>query len=92
MRTEGTISMWGNGRAVRIPKLMLDNLGLRDNDTVEIIAEKNAIMIKPTTKKYLSIKERVENFYQMDFDSAVAENPYSFEEVDFGKPEGDEIW
>jgi len=92
MRTEGTISMWGNGRAVRIPKLMLDNLGLKDNDRVDIRVEKNAIIIKPATKKYKSLKERVEDFYKMDFDQAVEENPYSFEEIDFGKPVGDEIW
>jgi len=92
MKTQGTISMWGNGRAVRIPKIMLDNLGLKDNDAVDIIVEESAIMIKPVTKEYKNLKERVEEFYKMDFDEAVEKNPYTFDEVDFGKPVGDEVW
>jgi len=67
---------------------MLDNLGLKDNDTVDIIVDENAIMIKPAPQKYRDLKERVEDFYKMDFDKVVEENPYRFEEVDFGVLEG----
>jgi len=88
---EGTISPWGNGRAIRIPKDILEIVGLKDNDKIRISTNGNQIVIE-ATKKYRSLKDRVEDFYKMDFDTAIAENPYTFDEVDFGCAVGDEVW
>ena len=32
-----TIQRWGNSQGLRIPKALLDALGLRENDRVELI-------------------------------------------------------
>ena len=90
--TESSIVKWGNSQGVRIPKKMLDILGLKDNDKIELSLEASGIMIKPIQKKFRNLKERVEEFYQVDFEKAIAENPYCFDEVDFGKPVGEEVW
>ena len=62
MTVEGTISTWGNGRAVRIPKALLDLIGLKDNDTVEISVVDNAITIKPTKPKPKSLAELFQGY------------------------------
>jgi len=88
-----TIVKWGNSRGVRLPKPFLESLGLKDNDTVDILTDNGAIIIKKSEKaQRKTLKQRVEEFYGKDFETAIKENPYEFEEVDWGKPVGDEIW
>ena len=43
-------------------------------------------------KKSKTLKQRVEEFYGTDFETAVKENTYDYEEVDWGEPVGKEIW
>jgi len=38
------------------------------------------------------MRQRVEEFYGADFETAISENSYEFEEVDWGQPAGGEIW
>jgi len=86
-----TITKWGNSKGVRIPKPYLENLGLSENDVVSISINGDAIVIKkPSSRK--TIEQRFEEFYGTDFESAVEENPYDFELLDWGKPKGEEIW
>ncbi|MDR1643883.1 MAG: AbrB/MazE/SpoVT family DNA-binding domain-containing protein [Clostridiales bacterium] len=40
------ITKLGNSRGVRIPKLMLENLGMSERDVVEITADHDMIVIK----------------------------------------------
>ena len=82
MRT--TIVKWGNSRGVRLPKILLDSVELSDNDTVEVTAENNNIIIKKAENKrtYKSIQERFEGF----------DGEYEPVTVDWGKPVGKEIW
>ena len=88
-----TIVKWGNSRGIRIPKPYLENLELKDNDTVDIIAENDTIIIKKTNKtKHKTLKQRVEEFYGKDFETVLAEHPYEYEELDWGIPVGDEVW
>jgi antitoxin MazE len=73
------IVKWGNSSAVRLPKALIQRLGLRENDKVDISVEGNAIMIR---KPYpASLKELLEGG-----------EPCAFAEWDTGKPVGDEIW
>ena len=57
-----------------------------------VASAKTKLIDDPITSTHKKIKERVEEFYKTDFETAVKENPYSFDEVDFGVPVGDEIW
>ena len=86
-----TITKWGNSRGIRLPKKVLERLDLKDNDIVDILVDNDKIIIR---KKYQhkTLKQRVEEFYGKDFESVVKENSYEFEEINWGKPAGDEIW
>ena len=41
-----TIQKWGNSQGLRIPKPLLDALGLRENDRVELTQTDEGIQIK----------------------------------------------
>ena len=81
----GTIQKWGNSNAVRLPKNILDELLLQENDTVEIIAENDSIIIRKAVRKRRakkSLEERFENY----------NGDYKCEEIDWGPPVGEEVW
>ena len=59
MRT--AIVKWGNSQGIRIPKTLLDVVGLSDNDNVDIIAEDNMLIIKPA-RESLSLEKLFENW------------------------------
>ena len=80
-----TIQKWGNSQAVRLPKSVLEALLLRENDQVEIIAEGDSITIKKVTRKRRANKSLDERFANYKGD-------YSCSEVDWGDPEGNEVW
>ena len=42
----GTIQRWGNSQGVRLPKKLLNEAMLRENDEVEIVATKREITIR----------------------------------------------
>jgi antitoxin MazE len=82
MRT--SIIKWGNSQGIRLPKLLLESANFKENDDVEVMAEKNSIVIKKavSNRKHRTLKERLENFSE----------EYKFEEWDTGMPVGDEVW
>jgi len=84
------ISKWGNSQGIRLPKPFLESLDIKDNDVVDIFLDNDKIIIR---KKYQhkTLKQRVEEFYGKDFETVLKENPYEFEEADWGRPEGDEM-
>ena len=80
-----TIQKWGNSQGVRLPKFVLEELSLQENDPVEIITENDLIIIKKASRKRRakkSLEERFEN-YAGDYQCA---------ECDWGKPVGNEVW
>ncbi|MCL2574586.1 MAG: AbrB/MazE/SpoVT family DNA-binding domain-containing protein [Defluviitaleaceae bacterium] len=85
------ITKWGNSKGIRIPKPYLENLGLGENDVVNISMNNDSIIIKKHDGRK-TIEQRFEELYGTDFESALQENPYDFELLDWGKSEGDEIW
>ena len=46
-----TIQKWGNSQGVRLPKALLETVGLADNDNVEIVARGDEIVIKPVRER-----------------------------------------
>ena len=80
-----TIQRWGNSQAVRLPKVILESLFLHENDTVEIITDNDAIIIKKATRKRRAKKSLEERFEHYSGD-------YINVEYDWGKPVGKEVW
>jgi antitoxin MazE len=77
-----TIQKWGNSGALRIPKAILETASLKENDTVEVLADKNVITIRKASKKYKSLDELFEDY----------KDTYKCEELDTGAPVGKEVF
>jgi len=79
-----TIQKWGNSQGVRLPKNILENANMLETFEVEIISEKNNIIIRPLTvkKKHKCIQELFAGY----------DEEYKTKEIDWGSPKGDEIW
>jgi len=77
-----TIQKWGNSQAVRLPKGILEDAALRENDRVEIKTENGCIIISRVNKKHRTIKERL----------AAYNGDYRSTEWDTGNPQGKEVW
>ena len=80
-----TIQKWGNSQGVRLPKRILNELLLQENDQVEIMAENNSIIIKKATRKRRAEKSLEELF--ADYTGV-----YKGEECNTGTPVGKEVW
>jgi antitoxin MazE len=46
-----TIQRWGNSQGVRLPKIILESMSLRENDQVEITVFNDSIVIKKNGAK-----------------------------------------
>jgi antitoxin MazE len=72
----------GNDRVIRLPNEILSAALFGENDTVEIAAEANQIILRKTTKvRHKTLKQRLENF----------DGEYTFTEWDTGAPVGNEV-
>lgn len=77
-----SIGQWGNSLAIRLPKHIVQALNLKANDRLSIVEEAGKIILEP-------IPELPELTLE-DLLSQVIEEPEP--EIDWGKPEGEEIW
>ncbi len=77
-----TIQKWGNSQGVRIPKTILEDVGWNENEEIIVIVENGKLIMEKTKKKRKNIKELFENYKE----------EYKPQEIDWGKPEGEEIW
>ena len=75
------IVRWGNSIAVRLPKVVLRDIGLQEGDTLEFGTRNGAIVAKPVKKKPL-LKDLLAR--------VTPENVHG--EIDWGKPRGREAW
>ena len=79
---ETTIKKWGNSLAVRLPKHVVEKLKLREGSRVEVREQKKEVIISPAVKARLTLKEKIKLI--------TPEN--SHEEIDWGPPQGKEVW
>ena len=85
-----TVSRWGNSQGIRLPKSLLEALGLQENDRVELSCQEDVITIrKASAPTHRTLAERLTAFYQQPLDKI---EPIHTDEVDWGKREGHEIW
>ena len=84
-----TIVKWGNSHGIRIPKIFLQNIKIKENDPVDVTLEKEKIVItKKNVKEHKTTKERLTEFYGAGFDKK--RKPQK--EIDWGSPAGKEVW
>ncbi len=76
------IRKWGNSQGLRIPKILLDSLKWKEGKQLEMILGEGEIILRPVKARRKSIQELFAN-YQEDYQPS---------EVDWGKPEGKEVW
>jgi len=72
---------WGNSPAIRIPRAMLNALQIREGDEVELMVEDGRLIARPVHPK-LTLESLVA--------AITPENCH--EELDWGKPVGNEVW
>ncbi len=77
-----TIKQSDNTQGVQLPKTVLDSVNIKEGEEVEIFIQNNMIVIKPHARKRKTIEELFENY----------DGNYEVEQIDWGKPEGKEIW
>ena len=76
-----SIKRWGNSKAVRLPKKILDIVELNENDQVELRVENGYVVIVPVNNKHKPLKERIAEYA----------GDYVCEEWDTGEPTGREV-
>ena len=76
------VKKWGNSAAVRIPAAVMETAKLELERPVDVRAENGRVVIEPINKKEYDIQKLIKGISR--------ENCHS--PVDFGKPEGHEVW
>ena len=80
---------WGNSHGIRLPKAFLQDIKISENDPVDISLENEKIIIKKIDQKdHKTIKKRLMDFYGKDYEK----HSTSQNEMDWGKPAGNEVW
>jgi len=77
-----TLHRWGNSVGLRLPKSLLEQLGLGEGSQVDLKVDGNRLVIEPVRHRRLTMAELLEGFSPDD-------RP---EEVDWGPPVGREVW
>ena len=80
---ETKIQKWGNSLALRIPKALADETGLKLNSKVNLTMKKGKLVIEP-------VKE--ENDYMLEELLSQVNDSNIHREYDFGSPSGKESW
>lgn len=76
-----TLEKWGNSQGIRLPKVLLDELGWSENDELSISKHEDKIIIQKHNKRK-SIVELFDGY----------NGNYKSEEIDWGETKGKEIW
>jgi antitoxin component of MazEF toxin-antitoxin module len=80
------LTNFGENIGVQFPKSLLKNVPISEKDDVEILIKNNSIIIKrKESRKHFTTKERIAYFCQTTED-------VQFSEIDWGTPQGKEIW
>lgn len=87
--SQTAIKKWGNSQGVRLPKEVMNIIGWKENDNVEISVDNGKIIIEKIKPKYLNLKERLEAFYNKPIDDIFIDDT---QEVDVGTHVGEEVW
>lgn len=76
------IQRWGNSLAIRIPKLIAEEVGLEQGGEVDLRVEEGGLSLRPVAPPAYDLETLVAQITD--------ENRH--DEVDFGDPVGKEVW
>ena len=76
------ISKWGNSAAIRLPKSILNLVGLKEGSEAELLVENDAIIIRPQKIKKYNLDELLSQINSSNL----------HKEVSTGSATGKEIW
>ena len=79
---EAKLQKWGNSYGIRIPKVFLKSLNIKENDKIKIEQQNDCIVITKSNDKKISLKERFKNY----------KGDYDISEFEWDNPVGREIW
>ena len=81
-----TLKKWGNSSAIRLPKSLLEEVGIHDDASFEVEVKDGSIVLKE--------KKEVESLEELfsDFDTESYFRNNDTLEYDWGKPQGKEIF
>jgi antitoxin MazE len=75
-----TAQKWGNSLAIRVPKRVAEEVGLREKDPVEIEVRKGTLVVRPHRRRVYRLEDLLKRI-----------TPHNVhDEVDFGGPVGRE--
>jgi antitoxin MazE len=77
-----TVRKWGNSASVRIPASVMQAMHLNLDEIVEVREEKGRIVIEPVRQKTYVLDDLLKGITAKNLHGA----------VDFGSPEGKEVW
>lgn len=85
-----TVQKWGNSQGLRIPKALLEALGIRENDRVELTQHGDTITLrKAASIPHKTLEARLTAFYGVPIEQVPRTEE---QELDWGKSEGSEVW
>src|ERR1035438_4662808 len=79
---KATVKKWGNSAAVRIPASVMEAMHLDLDEVVEVREEKGRIVIEPVRQKTYTLDDLLKGISTKNLHEA----------VEFGTPQGKEIW
>jgi len=77
------VQKWGNSLALRLPKILDDEVSIKFDSPVEIMVRDHSIVIEPVRKRKIFDLDQL-------LSDVTQENCHG--EADFGIPTGKEIW
>jgi antitoxin MazE len=79
---KASVKKWGNSAAVRIPAAVLEATHVRIDEEVDIREEAGRIVIEPVREKEFKLNDLLKEITKDNI----------HQEIDFGSPEGREVW
>ncbi len=77
-----TAQKWGNSLAIRVPKSVAVQVGLKAQDDLEIAVQDGNVVLKPHLRRVYRLEDLVKRITSKNLHS----------EIDTGSPIGREIW
>lgn len=75
-----TVRKWGNSLAIRVPKRVAEEAGLREKDSVEIEVHEGTLVVRPHLRRVYRLEDLLKGITPRNV----------HDEVDFGEPVGRE--
>lgn len=76
-----TAQKWGNSLAIRVPKSVAAQVGLKAHDDLDIVVQEGTVVLKPHLRRVYRLEDLVKRI--------TAKNVH--DERDFGEPVGREV-